>query len=93
MKKYFLSKKVIIKNELGLHARPAGMIAKIAEQAASTIWIEKNGKPADASMITDILTLFCPKGTEITIGIEDANDSRPLNRIIELIENNFIEVR
>ena len=78
MKSFFSAEKVVIKNKLGLHARPAGMIANIAGKAYSKIWIEKDGNKADASAIPDILMLFCPEGTEVTIGIETEKDSKPI---------------
>ena len=36
-----------IKDELGVHARPAGLLVKLAKQYASAITIEKNGKTCD----------------------------------------------
>ena len=86
-----LSKDVIIINELGLHARAAAEIARIARKARSNIWIIKEGIQADASGIIDILTLACPKGSEITIQIEDQADIDILNAIVDLVERGFEE--
>ena len=36
-----------IKDELGVHARPAGLLVKLAKQYTSAITIEKNGKTCD----------------------------------------------
>ena len=36
-----------IKDELGVHARPAGLLVKLAKQYTSTITIEKNGKTCE----------------------------------------------
>ena len=36
-----------IKDALGVHARPAGLLVKLAKQYTSTITIEKNGKTCD----------------------------------------------
>jgi phosphocarrier protein len=86
-----LSKKVIIKNDLGLHARSAAKIAKRAQNAKSNVWIIKDGKKADASSIIDILTLACPKGSIITIKIDNQSDLGILNELVELIESGFGE--
>ena len=86
-----LSKDVIIINELGLHARAAAEIAKIARNARSNIWIIKEGIRADASGIIDILTLACPKGSKIMIKIEDQADIDILNAIVNLVEKGFEE--
>ena len=86
-----LSKDLNIINELGLHARAAAEIAMIARNARSNIWIIKEGIRADASGIIDILTLACPKGSKITIKIEDQADIDILNAIADLVEKGFEE--
>ena len=80
-----------IKNELGLHARSAAQIAKIAGKAAANVWIIKDDQSADASSILDILTLVCEKGTKIKIAIEDSADEDILNAIAELVDSGFGE--
>jgi len=86
-----LTRQVIIINELGLHARSAAKIAKLASQSKASIWIQKGSAKADASSILDILTLECEKGSKITIGIENKADSDILEAITELVEGGFGE--
>lgn len=81
------SKQITINNDLGLHARPAAMIAKIALNAKAGIWILKDNEKVDASSIIDILTLACAKGTVITIEIDDPDDADILDEIASLIES------
>lgn len=82
---------VIIKNELGLHARSAAQIAKLVQHSKAKVWIKKGEEKADASSIVDILTLACEKGTTITIIIEDSSDIAILNAVAELLESEFGE--
>ena len=86
-----LQKTVLIKNELGLHARSAAQIAEIAMKSSGNVWVMKNEEKADASSIMDILTLVCEKGTKIKIIIEDPGDSEILNAIVDLVDNGFGE--
>jgi phosphocarrier protein HPr len=86
-----LSTHVIIANDLGLHARSASKIVKLVQKATSNVWIIKDGKKADASSIIDILTLAGPKGSTITITIEDRSDLEILNKLVQLIESGFGE--
>ncbi|MCD6584674.1 MAG: HPr family phosphocarrier protein [Desulfobacteraceae bacterium] len=86
-----LSRKTTVINPLGLHARPAGMIANLAINAQSDVWLFKNGEQADASSIIDILSLACVKGTDVTLKIEDPDDMNILNEIINLFEKGFGE--
>lgn len=85
------SKDLIIRNQLGLHARSAAMIAKIAQEAAGKIWIIKDDEKADAASIIDMLTLACARGTQISVQIEIEADLDRLREIAELIENGFGE--
>ena len=85
------SRTVIIVNDLGLHARAAAKLAQLAEKAGQGIWIQKNGDTADATSMLDIMALNCPKGTEITVSIDDEADMETLERIVELIRSGFGE--
>lgn len=86
-----LSEEVTITNELGMHARSAAMIAKLAAQAGSKIWISKGAEKADASSIMDMLTLEGVKGTKLKITAEDSTDLKILDKIINLIGIGFGE--
>jgi len=86
-----LSRQVIIVNDLGLHARSAAKIAKLAQNVKSNVWIIKDGERADASSIIEILTLTCPKGTKITLTIDDQADLGILNELVQMIESGFGE--
>lgn len=85
------SKEVVIINELGLHARSAAKIAKLAQNAKSTIWLIKENEKADASSIIDILTLACPKGSKIALSADSKSDIHILNDITALVERGFEE--
>ena len=86
-----LNKKATVVNALGLHARPAAMIANLAIKAQSDVWLCKNGEQVDASSIIDILSLACVKGASVTLKIENPEDMNILNDIINLFEKGFGE--
>lgn len=58
-------KKIKIVNDLGLHARAAARIVELAGHYQSALFLKKNEREVDASNILSILTLACPRGTEI----------------------------
>lgn len=80
-----------IVNDLGLHARSAAKLAKLAGEASGGVWLIKNGDTADATSLLDILTLNCPKGTTVTVTIDDDADRSTLERIEALIRSGFGE--
>lgn len=74
-----------------MHARPAAMIAKLAQTAGDVIWIGDGKNRADASSIIDILSLGCPKGYEVTLEAESEEDLPILDSIKEIIDTGFGE--
>lgn len=76
-----------MKSALGIHARPASMIAKAAAAAVGEVWLIRGGERADATSIIDILTLGCARGAEIEIEVADASDRSVLDHIFALIES------
>jgi phosphocarrier protein len=87
-----LSKKVVIVNDMGFHARPAARIAAIAREArGGEVRILNNGLSADASSVIDMLMLACQKGSTITVEIDSETDLDVLNRIVNLVESGFGE--
>ena len=80
-----------IVNELGLHARAAARLAAIAQQAIGPVWIQTGTARADAASIIDILTLACPKGSAVTLEVEDPADRPILDRLAQLVREGFGE--
>ena len=56
-----------IKDELGVHARPAGLLVKLAKQYTSTITIEKNGKICDMRKLMAVMGMGIRQGETITL--------------------------
>ncbi|MFO7687574.1 MAG: HPr family phosphocarrier protein [Desulfobacterales bacterium] len=84
-------KETVITNELGLHARSAAQIARLAAKARHGIWLAKGAERAAAASIMDLIALECPQGTKIAVIIENPSDRDVLDAITELIENGFGE--
>ena len=82
-----LSREILVKNKLGLHARPAAQIAKLAQSAIARVWLIKNEEAVDAASIIDILSVACTNGCTVKIKIEDQSDLSVLDAIADLVEN------
>ncbi len=74
-----------IKDELGIHARPAGMLVKEADKFKSEIIIHLNDNQADAKRIFSIMALGvkCGDKLRITASGEDEEKAK------EIMENFF----
>ncbi|PIE75129.1 MAG: HPr family phosphocarrier protein [Deltaproteobacteria bacterium] len=86
-----LKEELIITNELGLHARPAAMIAKIARKAKAEIWLEKDGQKVDATSMIDILSIACQKDSKIVLEADSSDDELVFEEILKIIQEGFGE--
>ena len=82
---------VRIKNRLGLHARPASRFAKLASTFHSEIRLQKNGESVDGKSILEVLTLACPKGTDLIVIAEGPDSMEAIEALYRLVENQFGE--
>ena len=60
----------------GMHARPAGVLAREAKAFASTIEIEKGGKRADVRRILSVMGLGIQCGDTITVTITGTDEQQ-----------------
>jgi len=86
-----LTREVTVVNELGLHARSAAKIARIAQSARSGVWVLRGAEKADAASVMDVLTLACEKGTNLTLAADDPQDVPILDALVRLVESGFEE--
>ncbi|MBF0302013.1 MAG: HPr family phosphocarrier protein [Desulfamplus sp.] len=84
-------RKVIIKNGLGLHARPASMIAKITQNAENAVWLNDGNNRADASSVIDILTINGKKGKTLVLEVESERDIHLLETLADFFQSGFGE--
>lgn len=77
-----------IRDALGLHARPAGLIVKTAAAYESAITIETAAGKADAKRIMAIMCLAAKQGAELTVtcqGNDEEAASLELHGLLEKI--------
>jgi phosphocarrier protein HPr len=78
-------------NSLGLHARAAAKIVELADRYESSLLLEKDGRQVDGSNILSILTLACPKGTEMEVKIVGEDSERFMAELDALFQGKFGE--
>ena len=65
-----------ITDEIGIHARPAGILAKKAKEYASRITITKGGKTAEAQKLMAVMSLGVKKGETVTVSAEGEDEEK-----------------
>lgn len=86
-----LTRRVIVTNPQGLHARPADMFVRQAIQFESTIEVTKDGETVDGKSILDILTLAAEQGTELEIGASGPDADQAVEALVALVQSGFAE--
>jgi phosphocarrier protein len=86
-----LIKKLRIDNELGLHARAAAKIVALAGQYRASLFLKKDEHEVDGSSILSILTLACPKGTDLHARVVGDDSEALLRELSILFEQKFGE--
>jgi len=78
-----------IKNNEGLHARPAGVLAKKAAEFQSNIQILVNGQAKSAQSIMGLMSLSLKKDQEFKLVVDGPDAEQAMAAISELVNNEF----
>ena len=70
-----------IKDELGVHARPAGLLVKLAKQYTSAITIEKNGKTCDMRKLMAVMGMGIRQGETITVSCDGEGEAEAIMKV------------
>jgi len=80
-----------INNKLGLHARPAALLAQTAGKFDSKVSVIKDGQEVDGDSILGIMMLAAEYGSEITVIVKGQDEKEAIKRIEELFSRKFDE--
>ena len=78
-----------IKDEVGIHARPAGLLVKEVKKYASKVTIEKDGKAAEGTKLMAIMGLGVKCGNTVTVTIEGTDEDAAYKGLTEFFEANL----
>jgi len=89
-----LKVKLKVINQLGLHARAAAQLVRLAGSFQSDIELKRidNAVVADAKSILSVLTLAAAKSTELELQADGADEERALRAIEEIFLDGFGEL-
>ncbi|MEO0454107.1 MAG: HPr family phosphocarrier protein [Verrucomicrobiota bacterium] len=82
---------VEIRNKLGMHARPAAMFVRIANQFQSEILVEKDGEEVNGKSIMGLMMLAAGCGSQLKLTANGEDSDQALEALKELIERKFDE--
>ena len=84
-------KDVEVKNQVGLHARPATFFIQKANEYKSSIWVEKEERRVNAKSLLGVLSLGIVGGTSIDIIADGSDEQEAVDSLVALVESGFAE--
>ncbi|WP_319762933.1 HPr family phosphocarrier protein [Maridesulfovibrio sp.] len=84
-------RKVVVTNQLGLHARPAAKLAQEAQNFSADIKVVCESQEVDAKSILDVLTLAAAQGSVLELRADGPDAVSALDSLEEHFKNRFGE--
>ena len=81
---------VVVPNKQGIHARPAEMFVRRAQQFQSKIEIVRDDYRIEAKSIMNLLTLGAAQGTQLILEAEGSDAQEAVDALAEVIEKDFL---
>ena len=79
----------VIKDEVGIHARPAGLLVKEAKKYESKIALTKDGKSAEATKLMAVMGLGVKCGQTVDVSVEGADEEIACEAVKTFFEANL----
>jgi phosphocarrier protein HPr len=87
-----VSRKVVVGSRVGLHSRPAKLVAQEAAKLPTIVKIAADGKaPVDARSLLSILALGAKNGDEVILTAEGDGADAAVQALADLIEQDLDE--
>ena len=84
-------KDVTVKNQVGLHARPATFFIQKANEFKSSVWVEKEERRVNAKSLLGVLSLGIVGGTTIRIIADGVDEQTAVDSLVKLVDSAFSE--
>ena len=78
-----------IKDKTGIHARPAGLVSKLAKEFESVITIEKDGKSVNAEKLMMLMGLGVKCGDTVKVTAEGNDEDAALEKLEAFFRDNL----
>jgi len=86
-----ISSELQIINKLGLHARAAAKLVKLASSFECNIDIEKEGQKVNCKSIMGVMMLAAGCGSKVTLVADGQDAQQAMNALTDLINQRFNE--
>ena len=78
-----------VRDKVGIHARPAGMLVKLVKEYSSDVYIEKGDKRIKADRLIAVMNMGIKQGDTVTVSIEGTDEEEAYNAIYSFFKENL----
>ena len=78
-----------VKDRVGIHARPAGLLVKLVKDFKSEVYIEKEGRRIKADRLIAVMNMGIKQGDTVTVSIEGTDEEEAYNAIYSFFNENL----
>lgn len=78
-----------IKDEIGIHARPAGVLSKLAKSFESRIILKKGNNSVDATKLIALMGMGIKCGDTVSISAEGTDEIEAIEKLKSFMEQNL----
>ena len=78
-----------VKDRVGIHARPAGLLVKLVKDFKSEVYIEKEGRHIKADRLIAVMNMGIKQGDTVTVSIEGTDEEEAYNAIYSFFNENL----
>jgi phosphocarrier protein HPr len=79
----------VVTDELGIHARPAGELVKLAKTFTCSVKIEKDGRSVDGKRLLAVMSLGAKQGHKITVTCEGDEEEQASTTLEDFLKKNL----
>jgi phosphocarrier protein len=82
---------MVVTNKLGIHARPAALFVKTANQFTCNVLVERDGEQVNGKSIMGLMMLAAGPGSKLQVTCEGDDSSQALDALDALVKRKFDE--
>ena len=86
-----LSKELVVQNKMGIHARPAAMIVRIANTYSGEVWVDKDDEQVNGKSIMGLMMLAASKDSDVKFLATGEDAAAMLDELEQLFARKFDE--
>ena len=86
-----VTRELVVRNKLGIHARPAAMFVKTANRFECDVFVEKDGERVNGKSIMGLMMLAAGPGSKLHVRAEGQDAARAVAELDALLQRKFDE--